>query len=127
MFSIQMLVVFGVVILAVLALVIYLIRAISQRRRSEECGCGGSCSASGGASGRPAGGSERVAVYRVTAMHCSNCERAVKNALEALGMVDSVRASHAKQRVEVNLREPLTAEIDKSLREALTGAGFPAE
>jgi len=45
---------------------------------------------------------------KIEGMMCGHCERAVKNALEAIDGVESAEASHEKGEAVVNLRKPVS-------------------
>lgn len=59
--------------------------------------------------------------FTVEGMMCSHCEAAVKKALEAISGVDTAKANHKTNSVEVNFSEKVPVE---TIKEAITTAGY---
>ncbi|MCQ2103501.1 MAG: heavy metal translocating P-type ATPase [Fibrobacter sp.] len=62
-----------------------------------------------------------IKTFTVEGMMCSHCEAAVKKALEAIPGVDSAKANHKTNSVEVNFSEQVSVE---TIKEAITTAGY---
>lgn len=65
--------------------------------------------------------SPMIKTFTVEGMMCSHCEAAVKKALEAIPGVDTAKANHKTNSVEVNFSEKVSVEI---IKEAITTAGY---
>lgn len=57
----------------------------------------------------------------VTGMHCPNCQKAVKNAIEALPGVTACTVSLSDGKVSVEASAPVSA---AALKDAVEGIGF---
>ena len=65
--------------------------------------------------------SPMIKTFTVEGMMCCHCEAAVKKALEAISGVDSAKADHKTNSVEVNFSEKVSVE---TIKEAITSAGY---
>lgn len=62
---------------------------------------------------------------KVSGMHCSGCEKRVKNALESIKGIKKVNASYLNQNVEITFKKN-TASLDK-IKEIIEDLGFKVE
>lgn len=60
-------------------------------------------------------------IIKIEGMMCPHCEMHVKNALEAIGGVESATPSHTEKRAVVVLTSPVS---DEALKAAVEGAGY---
>lgn len=62
---------------------------------------------------------------KVSGMHCSGCEKRVKNALESIKEIKKVNASYLNQNVEITFKKN-TVSLDK-IKEIIEDLGFKVE
>lgn len=60
-------------------------------------------------------------ILNIEGMHCEGCEKRIKNSLESIDGVKSVKASHKEGTVTIDLNKDVNIEI---IKERLIDLGF---